>query len=232
MQILILNFQTVFNNSTILTPSVIVILRFITTYSLSEITSKVQSQMAQAIIKIIGLELAASLVLNFTEIDVWRRQQRRVLVDVCLLDFKGSTAVFMSRLTERNINEQMLSLGLRSVQIVEIQGSQGSSSTTNTVTHEDKTGANNIQIAIIVGIVGCLALIAGSTCFWYWRRSNKRQQTLVSRRSDIPGVSRFLRVKVLVLIRGVSNHHIYFDYNGNEPAVWLQVLACGVYLGH
>lgn len=186
--------------------------------------------MAQAITKVIGLELAAFLVLNFTEIDVWRRQQRRVLVDVCLLDFKGSTAVFTSRLTERNINEQMLSLGLRSVQIVEIQGSQGSSSTTNTVTHEDKSGANNIQIAIIVGIVGCLALIAGSTCIWYWRRSNKRQQIQVSRRSDIPGVSKFLRAEVLVSTHGVPDHHIDFDNNGNEPGVWLQVLACNEYL--
>ncbi len=69
--------------------------------------------MARAIANVIGLsELSGSVVLNFTETEIRRRQQKGVLVDVGLQDFKGSTTAFASILTEYNINTQMLLLGL------------------------------------------------------------------------------------------------------------------------
>jgi hypothetical protein len=144
--------------------------------------------MVQAIARVIGLsEGGGSIFLNFTETDIRRGQQRGVLVDVYLLDFKGSADRFTSRLTESSLNEQMLLLGLRSVKIVSKtensnQGlAVGSSSSTNTTDgSENSSGASKIIIIIIGGVVGGLALIAVSACLVYWRRSNKREQSNVS----------------------------------------------------
>jgi hypothetical protein len=141
--------------------------------------------MAKAIATAIGNSALEDYVtLNFTEVDIRRSQQRGVLVDVGLRDFKGSIAAFTSSLTESSINTQMVSLGLRPVQLVMVN----SGSPLMTITIENKTSsvpenggstnANSTVIAGAAGAVGALALIAGCL-FWRRRRSGKRKQSNV-----------------------------------------------------
>ncbi len=179
----------------ILSPVTVAILQFKASYTISEITFSVRRGIALAFARVIGhSELAGSIILNFTEVSIFRRQQRGVLVDVGMLasDFWDSAAEFTSRLTESNINAQMLSLGLRSVQIVQNSSiinwspmsKPGEKTTPDKL--ENERGTYSTPMTIIVGfVVGSLLLIALSAglLHWYWRRARKQLKTHVSKGS-------------------------------------------------
>ncbi len=120
--------------------------------------------------------LADYIALNFTEVDI-RRSQRGVLVDVGLRDYQGSIAALTSSLTEDNINTQMLSLGLRSVQLVVGSPIMTSSIANKSSSVPEKSGstdsstASTIVIVVCVG-VGVLILIAG--CCYYRKLASKK----------------------------------------------------------
>jgi hypothetical protein len=176
-------------------PSVIKILQFRTSYILSEITSAVRMAMASAIATAIGNSaLAESVLLSFTEIEILRRQQRGVLVDVSLKNYQGTPADFRASLTESNINTQMLSLGLRAVQlVVEDLSSLPLTSFSNIANRtssvdvptssvnvpESGSGTNIVMIAIGVCTAGAFVVIAGCVC-WRWRLSSKSKKKNVS----------------------------------------------------
>ena len=146
-------------------------------------TSNVRNGMITAIATAMGNNaLAESVILKFTEVDIRRSQQRGVLVDVGLRDYQGSTAVFISRLTESNINTQMLALGLRPVQVLAFNsGSPPATSSIVNRTSEvpEYSSTNSTMIVIGACVVGALSVIAG---FFYlrWRRSSKNKHSNVS----------------------------------------------------
>jgi hypothetical protein len=103
--------------------------------------------MSQAIANTIGVSVN-SVVLSFTEVLLQRRhllQQRGVLVDVGLQNYLGSPDDFTSSLTESNLNAQMVSLGLRSIQNLEVLTNAMSRSTqaaSSTSTNNTNSSSN------------------------------------------------------------------------------------------
>ncbi len=171
-------------------PSIVKILKFRTSYILSEITSAVRMAMASAIATAIGNSaLPESVLLSFTEIDILRRQQRGVLVDVSLKNYQGTPADFIASLTESNINTHMLSMGLRAVQLVmedllslPLTSSLNIANRTSSVNVPDiGSGTNIVMISIVVCTSGAFVVIAGCVC---WRRrlsiNSKKKNVSVS----------------------------------------------------
>jgi hypothetical protein len=158
----------------------VVVLQFKIEYLLSELTSTVKSKMAAAIANVIGVD-AMYVFLRFTEINLQRRQlmqQKGVLVDVILLGFKGSPAVFASNLTESNINRQMVASGLKQVQIISATNEQSNGSGTSNSTPQPLPISSNQPVdngAIIGGVIGGVAIVAvaGAACIYFRKQKLK-----------------------------------------------------------
>jgi hypothetical protein len=130
-----------------------VILQFKTSYLLSEISDTVRNKMATAIANVIGRD-SKDIALSFSETDIQGRRllvQKGVLVDVILLNFKGSPDVFASNLTESNINSQMVSMGLKPVQVMAQKSEQTNGS--GTFTSKPSTTSSELSVGGIIGVV-------------------------------------------------------------------------------
>jgi hypothetical protein len=142
---------------------------------------------------IIGLGMT-SIKLSFKETVLLRwhlLQQKGVLVEVSLQleDYLRSPAGLALSLTENSLNEQMVFLGLRPIQSLEvlIHGINQGTNNTNSSTPSPSLGStatsySSMDIVISV-VIGCIALIVGGIIYIFWRR--RRAQINVSF-TDLP----------------------------------------------
>jgi hypothetical protein len=127
--------------------------------------------MATVIANLIGFDPSA-IFLNFTEKNIHGRQllQNFVIVDVMLLAFKGSPAEFASILTDSNINVHMVSMGLRSVQVIVAQVNSSGTAISST-----STTSSVLPLGILIGVVlGGFFIAAAGVAYVFLRQKRQR----------------------------------------------------------
>jgi hypothetical protein len=102
---------------------VVPVIQFKVPYHLSDFTEGLRNNMVLAIANVLVDVSVSRIILSLAEVDIRRRnllEQKGVLVSVGIRDFLGSRAQLLLTLTQDNINVQMASAGLKSVQVITI----------------------------------------------------------------------------------------------------------------
>ncbi len=100
---------------------VLQIFQFKAPYLLTDVTENIKSRMSLAVANVLGI-ISSNVVLSFTTSVFDRRQQAGVLVSAGITDSQVSAASYASRLTQDKLNTEMVALGLKSIQLVQITG--------------------------------------------------------------------------------------------------------------
>jgi hypothetical protein len=100
---------------------VLKIFQFEVPYLLEEVTDDMKKRISLAVSNVLGVS-ASNIVLTFSSFIPSRRQQTKMLVSVGIIDFQGSAASYVSKVTQEKLNLEMGALGLKSGQLVPVTG--------------------------------------------------------------------------------------------------------------